>query len=303
MNRRRFLLCGGAGAAALLLAAGGRGALLVRRHYLRAALSDRLLSEALPPLTAIGLRELQTLPGRAREAIRVYFQGRGISVEGFVAGLCSDAFRQRLAACRAPAEREDCVQLAFCDRVAPASEMVNRVGVIAADIGSELDLHWASYCRELAGRWNVRLHGYGDPLGADALTAQLGSLIEAELRSAVQHAAAAAADQGPALGTTLRQVGESAILLLPLARSGGLAVPLFFLLAARPVWEFIASRLQDRRAGFQAEVSGRLALLGNQVGAELESKVRRRLAALHAWQDQAVHALTERLVAERVGLV
>jgi hypothetical protein len=138
----------------------------------------------------------------------------------------------------------------------------------------------------------------------DGLTRRLGDQVQGELRNALQHAAATG--EIPALGTMLRGIGESAILLLPLLRfrQAGLAVaaPVFLLLAARHIWDFVVAQLADRRPGYQAAISGRLALLGNRVGSELETEVRRRLGELHGWQQQSIRAVADQFVEERVGL-
>lgn len=78
---------------------------------------------------------------------------------------------------------------------------------------------------------------------------------------------------------------------------------MFFLDAARHVWDYLTARLEDRRGEYQAAISGRLALLGNRVGTEFEREVRRRLADLHTWQERAVRETAGRLAEERVGLI
>ena len=45
---------------------------------------------------------------------------------------------------------------------------------------------------------------------------------------------------------------------------------------------------------YQAAISGRLALLGNRVGASFEQEVRQRLADLHTWQEGSVRATAAR---------
>jgi hypothetical protein len=67
VNRRRFLGQAMAGGA---LALGTGGFLVVRRSQARAAFTSSMLDDALPPLTRQSLRELTTLPGRARDEIR-----------------------------------------------------------------------------------------------------------------------------------------------------------------------------------------------------------------------------------------
>ena len=82
-----------------------------------------------------------------------------------------------------------------------------------------------------------------------------------------------------------------------------LVIPVFFILAARHVWEYITGRLDDRRGEYQAAISSRLALLGNRVGAEFEREVRQRLTDLHTWQERSIRNTATRLAEERVGLI
>jgi hypothetical protein len=298
MNRRRFLgesLASGS----LALAAGGY--LLFRRSQARAAVTLQMLDDALPPLAANGLHEFNTLPGRAREEIRRYFHGKCLNVEGFVTHICSNSFAEVIGRCRTQEEREACFLQAFCGRIATEAEIRNQVETIAAEVGSELDLGWDQYCSEMSARWNSRVRAYGRPLALDELAPRLDGMLRTELSQAVHEALLA--NRKPALGETIGKVGTAAILLLPVFESIGLALPLFVILAARPVWEFVSARLEDRRGDQQAAISGRLALLGNRVGTELEREVRERLTDLHSWQERSIRQLATHLAQERVGLI
>lgn len=301
MNRRRFLHYGAAVAGGSFIA----GGLWARSDFARDTLRSRLLEDALATLTSASLRELQGLPIRGREEIRRYFDGKCLNVEPFVQQLCSEGFREQLGQCSTHAQRDEFLLGAFCGRIASEAEILHRVDVIAAGIGSELDTGWAAHGRELSTRWNVRLRGYGSSLGADGLIRRASDLVHQELRTALRNASTA--DQVPALGQMLRGIGQSAILLLPLVRfrEAGLAVgiPIFVFLAARQIWEFVVSRLEDRRAGYQTAISSQLALLGNRVGSEFEAEIRRRLNDLHTWQQQSIRAIADQLVEERVGLI
>ncbi len=302
MNRRRFLREGVAGG---LLAVGGGGFLFARRARAREALAASLLGDALPPLVARASVELNTLPVRGRDAIKRYFLGRCLNVEGFVTEVCSGGFAERLGRCRADAEREACFLAAFCGRVATADEILFRVETIAGELGGELDAAWAAYCAETSGRWDARVRGFGPPLEASALSGRLGGLIRGELATAARQAMAEG--QRPALGKTIGKIGESAVLLLPLVEFGApglkVGIPLFFLLAARHVWDYVAAQLDDRRGDYQAAISARLALLGNRAGAEFERELRGRLTDLFTWREQSVRETARRLAEERVSLI
>ncbi len=302
MNRRRFLREGVAGG---LLAVGGGGFLFARRARAREALAASLLGDALPPLAARASEELATLPARGRDAIKRYFLGRCLNVEGFMAEVCSSGFAERLGRCRADAEREACFLAAFCGRVATADEILFRVETVAGEIGGELDAAWSAYCAETSGRWDARVRGHGPPVEPGELSGRLGAIIRDELADAARQAVVEG--QRPALGETIGKIGESALLLLPLVRFGtpGLRVgiPLFFLLAARHVWDYVAARLEDRQGDYQAAISARLALLGNRAGAEFERELRLRLTDLYRWREQSVRETARRLAEERVSLI
>jgi hypothetical protein len=301
MDRRRFLQRGIAGGAVAL---GAGGLLFVRRAQARSAMVSRMLDDALPPLSSNSLGELKTLPVRAREEMRRYFDGKCLNVAGFVGHICSNEFLERVGRCRTQEERQICFVLAFCHRVATEDEILNRVQTIAAEVGSELDSGWADYCTELSGRWATRLQGYGSPLAMDELSNRLEGMIRTEITQAARQAGSL--DRRPAVGETIDKIGKSALLLLPLVRFGqtGLAVgiPVFFFLAARHVWNYVAGRLNDHRGDYKAAISRRLALLGNRVGSEFEREVRLRLTDLHTWQERSIRSTAERLAKERVGL-
>jgi hypothetical protein len=301
MERRNFLLVGGV-ASGLALTGGG---VLIRRARAREALLSRLLADALDPLASNSLRELRTLPACAREEIKRHFHGKCLNVEGFVSHVCSANFGERLGRCATAEERERCFLEAFCGRVTTHAEMLNWVEVIAGEVGGEVDAAWDHYSAELSLRWDERVRDHGGLLAGGELTRQLTALIRADLAAAARQAVSA--HQEPAVGQTIGKIGASAVLLLPLVRFGkpGLAVgiPVFVLLAAREVWNYVAGLLTDRRAGLQAAISARLAQLGNLVGAELEGEVRRRLTDLHTWRERAIRQTATRLTEERVGLI
>ena len=302
MNRRHFLsgsvIAGG-------LAVGAGGFLFVRRTQARTELKERLLDEAMPPLTTNALRELQTLPARAREEIKRYFHGKCLNVESFVSHICSTNFRERIGRCHTRDECEECFLQAFCSRVATEAEILNQIDTIATEVGSELDIAWSSYCAQLSSKWSVRIKSYGSPLTVDDLTVRLSGLIREDIRQAIQKVATGT--QVPALGQTIDKIGHSAVMLLPLVRykQMGMAVgiPVFLVLAAKHVWDYIMARIDDPRDDYQAAISGRLAMLGNRVGAEFEREVRQRLSDLHTWQERSLHETASRLAEERVNLL
>lgn len=128
-------------------------------------------------------------------------------------------------------------------------------------------------------------------------------MIRNELTQAAR--LAETAGQSPALGQTVGNIGKSALMLLPLVRYGNfgllIGVPLFIVLAGRQVWDYVLSRIDDRRGDFQMAISAKIALLGNRVGAEFEREMRQHLTDLHTWQERSVCETANLMVRERVG--
>lgn len=81
--------------------------------------------------------------------------------------------------------------------------------------------------------------------------------------------------QSGALSRTAVSIGILAVRLLPVARVGPkVALPLFLVLALKPVWQNVVGRLQQRPAACVRVISIRLARLGNRVGREFGTAVR-----------------------------
>jgi hypothetical protein len=302
MDRRRFVR---EGLAAGALAVGTGGLLFVRQARARGALRESLLADALPPLGAKCLHELQQFPSQARDAIVEYFHGRCLNVQGFATNVCTPEFIERLGRCRGADEQRACLLHAFMSRVASDVEILNQVETIAAEAGAELDIAWADYCNELNSRWRSRIPGSGPSLSNVEFNDRLDRLIRSDLNATV--ASILASGQRPAVGETIGKIGQSALLLLGVLRDVSLGLtaglPIFFLLAARPLWDFLIARLQDRRREYQTDVSARVAQLGMRVGAEFEHEVRLRLTDLHTWQERALRETARRIADERVGLM
>lgn len=301
MNRRGFLRTGIACGA---VATGAGAFLFWRRNNARAAVHSQLLNDALPRLTSSSRRQQEILPVQAREEIRRFFHGKCLNVESFVAHISSDSFRERLGRCSSDDDRQETLLAAFCARIASEGEILNQVDIIATEIGSALDSEWDGYCRELSSTWNVTVKGYGSPVSFEDLTRRVNGMIRADLSRVLQ--AASAAGQTPALGSTIENIGESAIKLLPVVRFGKvglvIGVAVFVVLAAKEVWDYVLGQLDDRRADYQAAISARIALLGNRVGAQFEREVRQRVSDLHGWQERSVREAAIQMVQERIGL-
>jgi hypothetical protein len=202
-------------------------------------------------------------------------------------------------------QREACLLAAFLGRVATESEILNQVDLIATEAGNEIDCRWSEYCSQIAFRWNTHLGHYGIPLTTDDFANDVGRHIRDELAKILH--VANSNGQKLALGETVGNIGKSAVLLRPLLRMGplGLAIgiPVFLIVAASQIWNYILARLENPREELQTAISSSLASLGNRVGAEFEKEVYQRLKALHNWQKSAIREVAHRVVTERVGLL
>jgi len=184
-------------------------------------------------------------------------------------------------------------------------EVLNQVQTIAAEIGTELDTSWEACGREVASKWNMRLKDYGAPLPFDDFSNRVEQMIRQEMGDAVRHAWESA--EKPALGQTIRKVGESAILLLPLARCGKpglvIAVPVFVLLALKHTFDYVVGQFTDHSRDCQTAITERIAGLGKRVGSEFEREIRQRIGDLHAWQENALRAAARQQAEERISFI
>jgi hypothetical protein len=78
-------------------------------------------------------------------------------------------------------------------------------------------------------------------------------------------------------------------------------VPEFWAKALRTVFTDFLKILGEKNFDTRNALSRRLAVLGQQVGAEFEKEMRDRLNKLHGWQEQAVRLAAEQQAAERIG--
>ncbi len=301
MNRRQFLTSAGWGALAVGVPG---GYLFFRRGQLRAEARGRLLDEALPPLDQLSTTHLTRMPQWAREEIRRFFHGKCLNVESFASHVCSSSFVEQVGRCRTNEQREECFLAAFCSRVATEVEILNHVETIAGELGAELNAAWQTYCERLSDAWKPQLTALGSPsMSSDHLLNATAASIRGDIQAMVR---TANANRLPALGESLENIGKSALLLVPLAFCGeaGLAVglPLFVISGIRSLWDYIWSRWDDRRADFQAAISGRLAMLGNRIGDGFQQEMRLRLNDLHTWRTNAVRKQADNIVEGRIGL-
>ncbi len=300
MNRRSFMTTTLAGGA---LAVGGTGLLFGRRAMARNRLNEQLLDDAMPAFIENSNRELQTLPIQGREKILEYFHGRCLNAPSLATFICSDQFGERLSRCRTKAAKEEAFNLAFCERIASHSEILNNVGIVAEDVGQDIDNAWQSYSMQLSTRWKARVSGDVELLSGDQLGSRMSGVVKAELADARQFQIES--HQNPALGETIGAIGKSAIMLLPLAKLGpvgaAIGIPIFLVLAAKHVWDYAMARMDDRKGEYQAEISSKIANMGKRIAAEFEKEVRQRIADLHDMQEFAIKDTADRIVSSKIS--
>jgi hypothetical protein len=236
-------------------------------------------------------RELELLPEAAREELREYFHGICLNVHGFVENVSSEAFVSRLRACTSEQLQQELLNVTFSQKVVTGTEVLNRLRTVCKDLGGKLDLSWKQCRTKLASEWQAVLPQRGMSWSSTLAASDLDKSILDGLHQA--RAKSYPLGERPALDETLMGIGESALLLLPMARVGPAAWPIFVLRALGHVWSYISARLLHRSAGFQLAITESLAQLGNWVGTECEQEFRRRIADLHHWQQSALDSAAE----------
>ncbi len=305
MNRRKFLESAAVGGGFVALA----GGMWAHRAYAGYQLRRKLVAEAMPVLTDRAHGEFQSVPVKGREEIRQWFHGRVLNVIPFVEEICSNSYRERLHACRNEDEQHQLLLVSFCGKVATDAEILNRVHTIAEEIGQELDLNWGECCQTISSQWDVHIKEYGQPLEINEFMGRVDQMVKQHLSESLEMARVGA--QHPALGETIGNIGESALLVLPMSRIQSspllgldfnpLAIPTFVLLSLKHLFQYIIGLFSDPRADLQRAISARVSLLGNRVGSEFESEMRTRLASLHSWQEQSVTGAAQHYADSVVG--
>lgn len=302
MDRRTFLGASGFTGGVMALA----GLHIGHAAYARNTLEKQLLAEADPLLTDKALHELRDLPTRGREEIRTWFHGPCLNAAAFATKVTSDSFRDQLSRVADVDQQRALFLSAFLAKVVSESEILNRISVIAEEVGSELDLNWQECCRRLSDQWGIHVREYGSTL-PDDLAGSLEPVIRSGIIESLELARSVTGTQ-PVLSETAAGIGEAAILLLPLARVPGAAqsfLPVFLLTAVSHLFSYV-NALWNRAESIDVvrrAVSARLALLANRIGAEFESEVRVAVGRLHDWQQQAVTTAARRQAEQAIHLI
>jgi hypothetical protein len=175
--------------------------------------------------------------------------------------------------------------------------VLHRVETIAAEIGSLLDQNWSDCCQKLTNAWKTSITGYPDHQQGRELAVLTEPLIVAGLQQAI--ASAERVGEMPAVSKSLGSLGTSALLTLRLHTVlPQLVLPAFVLSALWHLFSYVLGVLQHREGDYRTAISGRLARLGDRVGAEFEQEIRRRLSDLHQWRESAVRSVVEQRARE-----
>lgn len=297
LNRRKMLKWGISGAGVLALGAGTR---LVAQSNKRQKIERDLIRAASTHLASRTNADLSQLPVLANESIKRFIHGVCLNVAPFVDVVCSNAFSEKLSDCGSDDDRHRLLTETFERRLVSENAVIHRVDLVARTIGKTLDANWLACCRGVAEDWQVVLEPWSGP-SIDTLPQTTERVIRRELR-AVRNLMEGIEDR-PSLSDTATSIGLIAIKLLPVARvSPKLALPAFLVLALKPVWRFVLSRLLHRPADYVRSITSRLAGLGNDIGRVFESTVKDRIADLHAWQDQSLRTAAAHFAEESVPL-
>lgn len=274
------------------------GGLYGRRAYARKQLATQLVNDSMAVVTKKAHDELRLLPATGRDEIRTWFHGPCLNSAEFVRYICSNSFAEKLAACE-PEQKEACLVNAFLRRVVSGNEILTRVEVIAEEVGSDLDRNWADCCGAISQKWDLHLKPRGSSSTSD-LASRVEPLIRSEISAVIDLAHSAA--ERPALSEVTSEIGQSALMLLPITKLPHVRVPLFVFLAMGNFYKYFMAQRGNRKDA-QRAISGRLALLGNRIGAEFESEFRNRIAALHTWQESALEEAATNYANQTIGIV
>jgi hypothetical protein len=223
-----------------------------------------------------------------------------LNVVNFCEEVASEKFQQDMQRL-APEGREDKLLTAFYTHT-QCREVHGYLREQARKVGKQLDERWTATCREVAQRWGERLKGRSPDFDSE----DFGRQVTDQVRDSLQRAAHRAAQAGrPPLADSLEQIGASALLLVPLARSDRLALvkhlPLFLVRVCRRLLADVAGWYEGHHGNLQKQITEHLADLGDRVAREFEREVYRRLVDLHGWQEKAVRAMARRQAEGRVG--
>ncbi len=297
MERREFLkgLAFAGGGVALV------GANCAKNLYARDQLRRQLQGEAVPILAKKSLKELQTAPQLGREEIETWFHEPCLNAAIFAEVVTSESFLDQLYHCL-PELREGLFLSAFLTHVTTESTICQRVDLIAKEVGLELDLNWENCCGELSNLWDVHIGKFGT-----ALPTHLSDQLEPVIRNGVAESLmlARAAGERPGLVSASLSLGKSAIMLLPLAKSPNVAVPLFVCMGVSHLFSYFFGMLNRKRSihEIRQSVSARMSLLAQRIGAEFETEVRAGVGRLHQWQQHAIEVVVNEQAVRSVGLM
>lgn len=309
MNRRKFLQTTAVGGGLTAIA----GGLLANQAYARYRLREQMLADASPLLTNKAHTEFQSIPSKGREEIKMWFNGKILNgVRPFVDEVCSEIFRTRLQSLSTVEEQQQLLAVSFYGKIATENEIINRVDTIAREVVQEIDTNWGGCCKEIASSWNVHIREYSEELDFDEFGERINQIINEEMNQALEMARVEAQD--PTLVGTFGDIGEDAVLILPMSKYrinltfgeleyNPLAVPAFIFRALHHVFDYVIGLLFDPRDDLQSAVSARVALMGNRIGTEFESAVREQLPVIHGWQEQTVAVAAEQYADSVVDLL
>lgn len=296
MDRRKFLesLWGVAGMTLV------GGIYCGNKLYARNQLENALISSADSILTAKGLHELRTLPNQAKEGIRVWFQKPCMNAEEFAVSVSSERFLNRLAQTKSEQQRQEMFLFEFLSKVVSEEQILHHTEMMAEEIGNELDFNWEECCRELSSSWQLNISQYGESLPV-GLSEQLRPAIRHQIEGSLSFSATAA--ERPTLLQTAKEIGESALLLLPMAPVSKRFIPLFMFAAATSLYEYFVGMLSHSRDRILRGVSSRMTSLAHRVGTEFEAEINTAIARLHNWQQNAVHQAAAQYAESNISVV
>jgi hypothetical protein len=281
----------------------GVGWLWVRSERSRSRIVDQMMDSARPVLDKYALEEQEQIPGPAGEAVRRFFDGICLNTAEFVDEISDSDFRKKLSK-KPAAKRHLELQAAFYRHVPDAAKLGQLVDATALEFGPKLDEHWNACCAGIAKRWEVHFQQENGPrFDAEEFSKRVTPTLRSQVEQAVRQSRRVTDEsswRGKVRSFSVEALEAGPDFALDIGDET-VRLPAFAAKAWQRVFKQVVDLLGNPNWECQHAMTARLAELGNQIGAEFEKELRRRLNDLRAWRENAVRQLAERHAAEKIG--
>ncbi len=302
LSRRKLLSAGATAGGVILLG----GLWFGNRALARERLRSSLTADIATTLTAKAKTELTELPAAGARRIKTFFHGPCLNAHSFAQEVASESFRRKIDAVQDPKVQQSLVTDAFYRHVITPNEIHRKVKEIFLSTASELDGNWNETKEQIASKWGVSCHDLLElkPLNlGKKIDAQIDKIIES-VKNTVRYQKSLLRyllETGVGVAAT---AGAVALLLTPATAPIGEAIlPAVITYTISKLAQFILSLFVDLKVDIQTRVTSRLSTFANTLATEFQQEMRRLIADLHRWQDQALGIVRDQLVDQALPFV